>query len=284
MTILNSKKLAPDTKMGPVHLTVSDLDRSLDYYRYSIGLRLIGRDGDQASLGTGREELLRLVELPGAAHVPRRTGLYHFALLLPSRQALCNALHTLIATETKLSGVADHLVSEALYLDDPDGNGIEIYRDRPRAEWPVHDGRLQMDTLPLDVDGILADAGDESTNKLPTETVMGHVHLHVAHLARAVHFYQEVIGFDLQAQMGATAAFMSAGGYHHHLGLNTWAGVGAPPPPPGAVGLRFFVIALPGIAAQDDLLGRLQEAQVMHEQNANGLAVRDPSNNQILFV
>ena len=283
---MTGKRLPPETRMGTVHLTVSDLGRAIDFYRQSIGLHLIGRDGGEASLGTSQRELLRLTEAPGASRVPGRTGLYHFALLVPSRQALGNALRNLIATKTKLSGGADHLVSEALYLDDPDGNGIEIYCDRPREEWKMQHGRPQMDTLHLDFEGILAgaDGSENAGNKLPADSVLGHMHLHVAHLEPAANFYEEVIGFDLQAQLGRSAAFLSAGGYHHHLGINTWVGEGAPPTPEGAVGLRYFSVELPEEAALKQLMERLQRAQVSYESSAEGLYVSDPSKNKILFV
>lgn len=281
-----NEKLSSETRMGPVYLAVSDLGRAIDFYRRSIGLHLIGRAGSAASLGTEQRELVYLVETPGASRVPRRTGLYHFALLVPSREALGNALRNLIATQTKLSGGADHLVSEALYLDDPDGNGIEIYCDRPREEWRMENGRPQMDTLPLDFEGILAGAigSDGARANLAADSFMGHMHLHVAHLEQALNFYEEVIGFDLQAQMGQSAAFLSAGGYHHHLGINTWAGEGAPPPPEGSLGLRHFVIELAKEEALRELIARLQQAQIPNDMQTEGLYVHDPSQNKILFV
>ena len=283
---MTNEKLSSETRMGSIYLAVSDLGRAIDFYRQSIGLHLIGRAGSEASLGTEQRELVHLVETPGASHVPRRTGLYHLALLVPSREALGNALRNLIATQTRLSGGADHLVSEALYLDDPDGNGIEIYRDRPREEWRMEHGRPQMDTLPLDFEGILAGASgsEDAWNKLPADTVMGHVHLHVARLEQALNFYKEVIGFDLQAQMGQSAAFLSAGGYHHHLGINTWAGEGAPPPPEGSLGLRHFVVKLADEGALKELIARLQQAQIPYDMQVEGLCVHDPSQNKILFV
>lgn len=283
---MTGNRLPSQTRIGYVHLTVSDLGRAIDFYRQSIGLHMIGRAAGKASLGTSQRELLHLTEAPGASRVPGRTGLYHFALLVPSRQALGNALRNLIATKTKLSGGADHLVSEALYLDDPDGNGIEIYCDRPREEWKMQHGRPQMDTLPLDFEGILAgaDGSENAGNKLPADSVLGHMHLHVAQLEQAANFYEEVVGFDLQAQMGRSAAFLSAGGYHHHLGINTWAGEGAPPPPEGAVGLRYFSVELPEEAALKQLMERLQRVQVSYESSAEGLYVSDPSKNKILFV
>jgi catechol 2,3-dioxygenase len=283
---VDGTKLPADITLGPVHLTIANLDRSITFYTESIGLRLIGREGKTATLGAGQSELAHLVEEPGAMRVPWRTGLYHFALLVPSREALGHALRNLIATRTKLTGGADHLVSEALYLDDPDGNGIEIYRDRPREDWPRRDGLVQMDTLPLDYDGILAAAGGPAPDRfyLHPDTVMGHVHLHVARIDETIAFYRDVIGLDLQLRFGPSAAFLSAGGYHHHLGANTWAGVGAPPPPDGATGLRYFVIALPDKDAANELISRLQEAGVSYRTDAAGLFVRDPSQNTMLFA
>lgn len=272
--------------MGPVHLTVSDLERGIDFYRRSIGLQLIGRQGAEASLGTGERNLLQLVEVPGAKRVPGRTGLYHFALLLPSRQALGGALRNLVATQTRITGGADHLVSEAIYLDDPDGNGIEIYRDRPRESWTVREGMVQMDTLPLDFEGILNEpgGGEAAAYAVPAETVMGHVHLHVSRLDEAVKFYREVIGFDLVLRFGGSAAFLSAGGYHHHLGANTWAGVGAPAPPEGSVGLRYFEVLLPDPLSFQELITRLQTTQTPYKTMENRLLVGDPAQNQLQFV
>jgi catechol 2,3-dioxygenase len=283
---MTKSKLPADIRMGPVHLTVSDLERGIDYYRRAIGLQLIDRQGEEASLGTEESMLLRLVEVPGAKRAPGRTGLYHFALLLPSRQALGGALRNLVATQTRITGGADHLVSEAIYLDDPDGNGIEIYRDRPRESWTVREGMVQMDTLPLDFEGILNEpgGGETAAYALPAQTVMGHVHLHVSRLEEAVRFYREVVGFDLVLRFGGSAAFLSAGGYHHHLGANTWAGVGVPAPPEGSVGLRYYVVVLPDKGVLQALTGRLQPAKIAYESAATGLFVRDPAQNKIHFT
>ncbi|MFL7794488.1 MAG: VOC family protein [Anaerolineae bacterium] len=283
---MTNAKLPPNVQMGPVHLTVSNLDRSIDFYHNAIGLTQIAREGNEASLGTADRRLLNLVEVPGAVKLPRHTGLYHFALLLPSRQALGNAVQNFVTTQTRITGGADHQVSEAIYLDDPDGNGIEIYRDRPRDAWKIRGGMVEMDTLPLDFEGLLNEAGGNGGQAyaLPAQTMMGHVHLHVAHLARAVDFYQNVIGLDLMAQYGNSASFLSAGGYHHHLGLNTWAGVGVPPVPQGSVGLRYFEILLPNNASANSLLERLQSTQTAYEMTDAGLAVRDPSQNQLLLT
>jgi catechol 2,3-dioxygenase len=281
-----SKHLHPDTTLGYVHLTVSDLERSIAYYQHSMGFKLHRRENGSAFLGAGRADLLILTEQPGAIKLPRRTGLYHFAILTPSRQELARALINFARTQTRVSGVADHLVSEAIYLDDPDGNGIEIYRDRPRAEWPHEpDGSLRMASDPLDLDGILAeaDADEGDWQGLHPKTVLGHMHLHVAQLQESLDFYEKVIGFETQMIWNRAAGFMSAGGYHHHLGINIWNGIGVPPPPPDSVGLRHFSVHLVGDEERQALLDRLEAANHPFEDRTDGIIVRDPSQNTLLF-
>jgi len=277
--------LHPKTTLGHVHLTVSDIERSLAFYQEAIGLTLQEREDDTAYLGAGNNRLLGLTEKRGALHPRGRTGIYHFALLTPSRFALAHALQRLVDTRTQLTGGSDHGVSEALYLDDPDGIGIEIYRDRPRSEWPLENGSLQMTLDPLDYEGLLAEISGASSPRpqMEPETVMGHVHLHVAHLEEAIAFYTDVVGFELMQRYGPSAAFVSAGGYHHHVGLNTWQGVGAPPPPVDAVGLRHFVVKLVSDDEIAALQGRLDEAQISCALHTRDLLVRDPSENTILF-
>ncbi len=185
-----------------------------------------------------------------------------------------------------LTGGSDHGVSEALYLDDPDGNGIEIYRDRPRDEWPRANGRLQMTLDPLDYEGILGelDGEDAVRSQMEPGTVLGHMHLHVAHLAEAVDFYTRVVGLELQQYYGDSAAFLSVGGYHHHLGLNTWQGVGAPPPPANAVGLRNFMVELVDLEEMERLRGRLGASNIAYQQDGAGLLAHDPSHNGVIFT
>ncbi len=278
--------LHPDTRLGYVHLTVSNLERALVFYQRSLGFQIRHREGATAYLGAGRNDLLVLTEQPDATHVPRTTGLYHFAILVPSRLDLARILRNLVETETVLDGAADHWVSEALYLSDPDGNGIEIYRDRPRSDWEYANGTLKMGTDPLDTQGILAELQNDSGNwvGLAPATVLGHMHLHVANIPEAEAFYTDVIGFDLILSYGPSASFLSAGGYHHHLGINTWNGVDAPPPPPNAVGLRYFVIQVPNDEEKEKLITRLEKANVAFELGPEGLFVRDPSQNSLLFV
>jgi len=277
-------RIDPAAHIGAVHLTISELDRSVRFYESHVGFTLHRREERTAWLGAGGADLLVLTECESAPRVRGATGLYHFAILVPARADLGRALRRLVTTDTVMQGAADHGVSEALYLADPDGNGIEIYRDRPRAEWPLIDGQLQMGADPVDVESLLADGSAGDGRGLAPGTVIGHVHLHVARLDAAHHFYVEVLGFDLMQRYGPSALFVSAGGYHHHIGLNTWAGVGAPPPPPGAIGLRHFDVPLPSPAARDDVERRLRAAGVDVDPAADELIVRDPSRNVIHFT
>ena len=276
----------PETNLGYVNLTVADLARSIDFYVQSLGFQVHDRADGTVYLGAGGDPLLMLNELPGARLIPRRTGLYHFAILAHSRQALAKSLRNLIDTETSIQGGADHLVSEAIYLSDPDGNGIEIYRDRPRTDWEFEDGQIKMGTEHLDYQDLLSEInGDPAPwTGLEAETRLGHMHLHVSDLAEATTFYDKVIGFDFLLSYMGTASFLSAGGYHHHIGINTWNGVGALPPPEDSVGLRYYTIQLPEDGELDRLVERLGNARVTYEARDGGLFVRDPSQNGMLFV
>lgn len=281
---LGAAVLHPATRIGAVQLTVTNLARSLEFYQQVLGFQLHQRSGAEASLGAGGEDLLELVEVPTARQVNRHTGLYHFAVLTPSRLALAQVLRNLIEYQIQIGG-SDHLVSEAIYLSDPDGNGIEVYRDRPRESWQYEQGHPVLGGLPLDYQGILRELINETGPwaGLEPTTVMGHVHLHVAYLPPTVHFYQNIVGFDLIMNWN-NASFLSAGGYHHHLGVNTWAGVGAPPPPPDAVGLRHYTVHLANPDQRANLITRLEQNKVVFTERNDGLFVRDPAQNGILFV
>jgi catechol 2,3-dioxygenase len=281
-----SSEIADRTTVGPVHLTVADLGRSLDYYREAIGLAVLERADGQAALGAGERELLVLVETAGARPAYGHTGLYHFALLLPERDDLARWLAHAGRDSVPIVGLSDHFVSEAIYLSDPDGHGIEIYWDRPREVW---EGQVfeRMTTLPLDVGSLMAELPDpesEPFEQLPDGTVMGHVHLKVASIADTVGFYRDVLGFGLMAQLGEQAAFLAAGGYHHHVGANTWESAGAPPPPEGSATLRHATIVLPDAAERDRVLDRLEQAGHMAEQSDDGPRVRDPSGNALVLA
>jgi catechol 2,3-dioxygenase len=275
--------LHPYTAVGKVTLTVRDLDRVAAFYEEALGLEPLERSDGRALLGAGGEPLVELVGRPDAvARPPRTTGLYHLAILVPDRRRLASALQRLIDAHWRLVGAADHLVSEALYLADPEGNGIEIYRDRPRSEWRHEGGEIAMATLPLDLQSVLSelDPGDHGPRVAP-ETRIGHVHLHVADLASSERFYGDLLGFDVTARGYRGALFMSAGGYHHHLGLNTWAGEGAPPAPPGSTGLLRYEVLMPAAEALDAAVERLREGGVEVRPGEDGPLVRDPSENEL---
>jgi catechol 2,3-dioxygenase len=276
----------PATQVGLVSLTVADLDRSLTYYTEALGFALLGQEGQTAILGAGAAPLLALTELRDARHWPgHHTGLYHFAILVPTRLDLARSLIHLLQVGLPFPGQADHAVSEALYLTDPDGNGIEIYRDRPRDEWAWQsDGRVHMTVDSLDVRGMLAEATAQPAgwSVLPAGTRLGHMHLQVGNIEQAVEFYHGVLGFDITAQLPG-ALFVSAGGYHHHLGLNTWQSRGAGPAPAGTAGLRFFTLELPGEEARAEVIARVSVAGLAYADAAGAIAVRDPWQNVALL-
>ena len=279
-------EISPATTLGAVHLTVSALDRSVGYYETAVGLQTLERGDGRATLGVEGRPLLVLVEVAGARPAPGYTGLYHFALLVPERVDLARWLAHAARDRVPLTGLSDHFVSEAIYLTDPDGHGIEIYEDRPRETW---EGLVatRMTTLPLDVDalfGELPDPASEPFEGLPAGTVMGHVHLKVAYIAETIGFYRDVLGFGLMAQLGGQAAFLSAGGYHHHIGGNTWESQDAPEPPEGSAALRHATVVLPSTDERERVLGRAAAAGARAEESVAGPILNDPSGNKLLFA
>jgi catechol 2,3-dioxygenase len=275
----------PGTSVGPVRLTVSDVDRSRSFYERAMGLRPSERADGTVAFGTDAAH--PLVELRGDSSAPaldpRATGLFHLAILVPTRRDLALALARLAQARWPLDGASDHLVSEALYLSDPDGNGIEIYRDRPREEWSRTADGLRMATLPLDLDDVLGEL-DQAVGfqeLAPEGTAIGHVHLQVSDLADAERFYGNVLGFDVMVRGYPGALFVSAGGYHHHLGLNTWRSAGSSPPPPGSVGLSSYEVLLPTPAELERVLGRVRAAGLEIESVGSEAAVRDPACNTV---
>jgi catechol 2,3-dioxygenase len=263
-------EIAPDTHMGLVELSVSDLDRSLEYWQDAIGLRVLSRKNGTAELGTDTP-LVRFVEEPGARPAQGFTGLFHVALLVPDRPSLGRFLAHSVRDQIPLTGLSDHVVSEAIYLRDPDYHGIEIYADRPREQWEGQVGQ-RMTTLPLDTDSLLAEAGDVGFDGLPDGTTVGHVHLSVRDVDETIGFYRDKLGMGLTAHLGDQAAFLSAGGYHHHLGGNTWETRGAPPAPEGTARLLRFTIVVP----DGEELERVAE-------RIGGTEVRDPSGNPLVL-
>ena len=271
--------------MGSVRLRVGDLDRMAGFYGRALGLRELGRGPSEVLLGTGDGRVL--VELEGDPSAPvrpaRSTGLFHQAILVPERADLAVALRRVVGAGWSFTGASDHIVSEALYLDDPEGNGIEIYRDRPREEWRRTEGELEMGTFPLDLAGVLGAADEGAPDEgMPDDTAMGHVHLQVRDVPEAEAFYAGGLGFAVTVRGYPGALFVSAGGYHHHLGLNTWGTRDAPPPPAGARGLARYRVLLP---TQDDvarLAARLDAAEIVAEPRDGGLELVDPSGNRAL--
>lgn len=273
------------TRMGAVHLTVADLERSVGYYRDAIGLEVLAQAGGEASFGAGGEELVHLVEVPGAFPSRGHTGLFHLALRVPARVDLARWLTHAAGTQVPLAGMSDHFVSESIYLQDPDDHGIEIYADRPRELW---EGRVaEMTTAALDIDDLLAELAAPPTELfegLPAGTDMGHVHLRVRDVPDAISFYRDVLGFEVMAMYGPHAAFLAAGGYHHHIGANVWQSMGAPPPPPGTASLRHATVILPTRSTLDETVGRVADNGQDPQPHSDGVLVRDPSGTALLLT
>ncbi|HSA55111.1 MAG TPA: VOC family protein [Gemmatimonadaceae bacterium] len=277
-------RLPDTTRLGPVHLQIADLSRSIGYYENVLGLRVLEHDASRATLAPhgGSAALVVLHERPGARPAARRArlGLFHFAILLPDRGSLGRFVRHLADIGVQ-AGAGDHLVSEAFYLHDPDGLGIEVYADRPRSTWRRVGRELMMATDPVDVASLVRDAGDVPWRGMPDGTVMGHVHLHVGDIAGAAAFYSEALGFDRMVWHYPGALFLSAGGYHHHLGTNTWAGPTASPPTEQDARMLEWTIELPDAASVDATAESLARAghPTEREGDASGrsdLATRDP--------
>lgn len=280
-----SDRLPPTTRLGPVTLTVRDSQRALEFYEHVLGLRVRRREDGVALLGVGGEELLMLREHPGAQRPGRHAGLYHVALLYPSREELARAALRLASTRTPIQGASDHGTHEAIYLADPDGNGLELAADRPRERWPdISDQRLySAGPQPLDLDGLLALVhGEPPCTRAAQGLRIGHVHLHVADTAAALRFYTEAIGFEKVVELGRSAAFVAIGGYHHHLAFNTWRGEGVAPAPADAVGLVHWTIYLPSAADVAAVRERLERRGIEYAICDAALLVRDPSGNAVL--
>jgi catechol 2,3-dioxygenase len=277
--------LPSSLRVGPVHLRVRDLDRSVRFYEESIGLSLHRSENETAVLGAGADDLLFLHGDEQARPPGRHAGLYHFALLHPSRQELARAAQRLIATRAPTSGASDHGVSEAIYLSDPDGNGIELAADRPPERWgDLRDPTAMGGPEPLDMNSLMGLVDGEGTRARADEGLrVGHLHLHVGDIERALGFYRDVVGFEVMTLL-PSAAFISAGGYHHHLGLNTWRGEGVPPAPPGAVGLVRWTVRLGSDAEVAAVRKRVEAAGIRPEERDGGFLVRDPWDSALLVT
>jgi catechol 2,3-dioxygenase len=268
----------PDAlRLGPVRLTVSDLDRSVAWYQRALGLRIQHHDPTIAHLGDGAVTVLELHEDPAARAPGRHAGLYHYALLYPSREELARAAVRLATTRTPIEGASDHGTHEAIYLPDPDGLGIELAADRPRSVWPTPEEEFgRGGPRPLDLESLLATvAAEHPTPHVGPGLRVGHLHLHVGSIERGLAFYRDLIGFDVWALL-PSAAFVSAGGYHHHLGFNTWRGQGVPPAPPHTAGLLDWTIELPTADDVAAVRSRLHHAAIPTQDAQNGFVARDP--------
>jgi catechol 2,3-dioxygenase len=274
----------PDTHIGLVTLRVADLERSLNFYRGILGFQVV--EQTPISLILGAQDglpLLELRELLDAQPQPyRSTGLYHVAILLPTRPDLGRALIRMAEAGLEI-GQGDHLVSEALYISDPDGNGLEIYRDRPRNTWNWLGGTVKMASDPVDIRGLVEEGkrADVQWQVLPAGTRVGHIHLRVGDISQAEQFYHDILGFDITAHMPG-ALFVSAGGYHHHIGMNTWQSRNAGMAPQDTAGLQTFVIALPNREALAEVRTRLVAHDMpMHQEDDDTLIVADPWSNRV---
>src|SRR4051812_37663907 len=275
--------LPPTLRLGAVHLTVTDLDRSIAFYQDALGLRVHRREDPIAALGAAEEDVVVLHENPSARPAGRHAGLYHYALLYPSREELARAALRLAASHTPVDGASDHGTHEAIYLPDPDGNGIELAADRPREAWP-RPLDYAAGPHPLDFPSLLATvAGEEPSARVAPGLAVGHVHLHVGDIARGVAFYRDVLGFEVMTLM-PSAAFVAAGGYHHHLGFNVWRGHNVPPVPADVVGLRHWTVVIDDAAQVAEVAARVRAAGLPHDAADGRLAVRDPWDIEVRFV
>jgi len=286
----------PATHIGCVLLNVANLENQLAFYQQALGFQLHWRDGNKAGLGGGSVDLLQLVEQPDYKRYQRVTGLYHFAVLFPDRRELARAIARLFVLKYPNSPT-DHIMTKTTYLDDMEGNGIELYAESPEdGTWTMKDGTYETRRAdgswsdgrePLDVDALMGHLkeDDRIDVPIPPQTRIGHVHLHVRNVEEALDFYHGLLGFDIMGHAkNFRMGFVSAGGYHHHIGLNTWQGEGAPPPPADALGLRHFTVELPDQKALDEVLARIDSTGIPSNQTEDGLLLQDPSHNGVLIT
>lgn len=269
-------------RITEVSLAVADLETTTAFYRDALGLPQRSEGDGVTELEIGAGARLRLVERPEGAPYPGRPGLYHLAILLPSRAALASAMHRLFASRTPIAGAADHLVSEAVYLEDPEGNGVELACDRPPERWPRRDGRLSMDTRALDLAGLMREASGPAST-LPDAAIIGHVHLKVNDVEAAQAYYVEGLGFELMQRYGPSACFFAVDGYHHHIGVNSWASAGAPKRPDDALGLLSVTLERGLEEEVKEIATRLGRLGYGVTHGREGLATEDPAGNRLLI-
>lgn len=275
----------PITFVGQVNLKIQNLERSIAFYKEVIGLKVLEQTSRSATFSTDGKTALLSIEQPDHV-VPkqgRTTGLYHFALLLPNRTDLADIVQHFVEIGLQF-GSSDHLVSEALYLSDPDGNGIEIYVDRDPSVWNWNNREVEMTVDPLNFPDLLSVGKQQSWKGLPMETTMGHIHLHVSEWRKTEEFYMKGLGFEVVNRFGTQALFISDGKYHHHIGLNTWNGLGAPTPPPNSVGLESFTLMLSSEEKKNKIIAQLKEVGASVTEENGSIITTDPSGNRIRLI
>jgi catechol 2,3-dioxygenase len=286
----------PDTGLGAVSLAVRDLESQIGFYQQLLGLQIHSREENRAVLGTASQMLLRLEEHKNLTRYRRVTGLYHLAIVFPDQGELARVVARLVNARYPISPT-DHIMTKAIYLDDAEGNGVELYTESPEdGTWFMSednyfarrtDGSLSNGREPLDLDALFSrlPVSVPLEAPIPEDAHMGHVHLHISDIQQALDFYHGILGFDIMGETAAfQMAFVSAGGYHHHIGLNTWQGVGASPPPQDALGLQYFSVRLPDQEALQSVLGRIEAAGIESARNQDGILLKDPSNNGLLLT
>lgn len=273
----------PNTFVSQVNLKVANLERSLTFYKEVLGLHVLHQTSNTAELTADGKNVLVSIQQPDevVSKQGRTTGLYHFALLLPTRADLGRLLKHFLQVRYPLQGASDHLVSEAIYLADPDGNGIEVYADRPASDWSWSNGEVEMATVALDAESLLAEGAGEVWTGMPAGTIMGHIHLHVSELQKTEEFYTKGLGFEVVTRYGGQALFISTGKYHHHIGLNTWNGVGAPPATENSVGMESYTMVFPSEEKRGQILSQLEEMGATVTEEKGAFITADPSGNRI---
>ena len=279
--------ISPAANLGMVKLKVRDIERVRPFYEETLGFKVLHADEVNVQLGVEAERVLVWLQSDPQAPLRERgtVGLYHYAILMPGRSELARVLQRLFDKNYPLQGAADHYVSEAVYLADPEGNGIEVYADRPRDAWYSPAGEMRMGTVALDVDDLLSSRaeGNDSASELPAGTRIGHIHLHVPDLEQAIRVYRDIIGFDLMLRYGPSAGFLSAGGYHHHIGVNTWAGEGAPEPTAGSTGLLEYSVLVPDTTDLAAIEARAVASGLDAQREDHALELEDPSGSRVVI-
>lgn len=275
--IIPTFQLSAAAHIGQVALKVANLEKMTNFYQEVIGLQVLEQDATQSILGVGDTVLLELNKVQNPLPITPKTGLFHVAFLLPSRKDLGNALLHYLQVEAPLIGASDHGYSEALYLNDPEGNGIEVYHDKPQSEWDIRaDGEIVGVTLEMDAEAVIA-AGDGVWAGFPMGTTVGHVHLKVADLMQTEEFFTEVLGLSLKNNFGDQAKFFATGDYHHHIGSNVWLGKNIPAMTENDLGLDYFSFSVPN-QAELDRLEKHWETRIDYTKAEDGsLTVVDPN-------